>query len=79
MPGITVYVVKNGDSYVGYCERFYTTVEEICELNELEEDRVVPGMPLLFGEEGGRVRLLSVCCIYWRKPFQTCSGHGVGQ
>jgi len=23
------------------------TVEEICELNELEEDRVVPGMPLL--------------------------------
>ena len=25
------------------------TVEEICELNELEEDRVVPGMPLLLG------------------------------
>lgn len=47
MPGITVYVVKNGDSMWDIAKRFYTTVEEICELNELEEDRVVPGMPLL--------------------------------
>ena len=47
MPGITVYVVKNGDSMWDIVKRFYTTVEEICELNELEEDRVVPGMPLL--------------------------------
>ena len=41
MPGITVYVVKNGDSMWDIAKRFYTTVEEICELNELEEDRVV--------------------------------------
>ena len=47
MPGITVYVMKNGDSMWDIAKRFYTTVEEICELNELEEDRVVPGMPLL--------------------------------
>ena len=47
MPGITVYVMTNGDSMWDIAKRFYTTVEELCELNELEEDRVVPGMPLL--------------------------------
>ena len=39
--------MKYGDSMWDIAKRFYTTVEEICELNELEEDRVVPGMPLL--------------------------------
>ena len=28
-------------------KHFYTTVEEICTLNELESDQVTPGMPLL--------------------------------
>ena len=47
MPGITVYVVKNGDTMWDIAKHFYTTVEEICELNELEDDKVTPGMPLL--------------------------------
>ena len=47
MPGITVYVVKNGDTMWDIAKRFYTTVEEICRLNELENDSVAPGMPLL--------------------------------
>ena len=45
--GVIPYQEKNGDSMWDIAKRFYTTVEEICELNELEEDRVVPGMPLL--------------------------------
>lgn len=47
MPGITVYMVKNGDTMWDIAKRFYTTVEEICGLNELEDERVTPGMPLL--------------------------------
>ena len=47
MPGITVYIVKNGDTMWDIAKRFYTTVEEICGLNELKDDKVTPGMPLL--------------------------------
>ena len=47
MPGITVYMVKNGDTMWDIAKRFYTTVEEICAQNELEDDKVTPGMPLL--------------------------------
>ena len=47
MPGITVYVVKSGDTMWDIAKHFYTTVEEICTLNELESDQVTPGMPLL--------------------------------
>ena len=47
MPGITVYVVKRGDAMWDIAKHFYTTVEEICTLNELESDQVTPGMPLL--------------------------------
>ena len=47
MPGITVYVVKSGDTMWDIAKHFYTTVEEICTLHELESDQVTPGMPLL--------------------------------
>ena len=47
MPGITVYVVKSGDTMWDIAKHFYTTVEEICTLNELESDQVTSGMPLL--------------------------------
>ena len=47
MPGITVYIVKTGDTLWDIAKRFYTTVEEICGLNELETDEVQPGYPLL--------------------------------
>ena len=47
MPGITVYMVKPGDTLWDIARRFYTTVEEICQLNELEEASIEPCQPLL--------------------------------
>ncbi len=38
MPGITVYLMKPQDSLWDIAKRFYTTVEQIQELNGLEED-----------------------------------------
>ena len=53
MPGITVYIVKSGDTMWDIAKRFYTTVEEICGLNELENETVVPGQPLLLVKKVG--------------------------
>lgn len=47
MPGITVYMVKPGDTMWDVAKRFYTTVDEICSLNELESDEIRSGQPLL--------------------------------
>lgn len=47
MPGITVYMVKDGDTLWDIAKRFYTTVDEICQLNELEDERITQGQPLL--------------------------------
>lgn len=47
MPGVTVYMVKPGDTMWDIAKRFYTTVEEICFLNELEEETIYPCQPLL--------------------------------
>lgn len=47
MPGITVYMVKNGDTMWDIAKRFYTTVDEICAMNELGEGEIQPGRPLL--------------------------------
>ncbi len=47
MPGITVYMVKQGDSLWDIAKRFYTTVEEICSLNGLKDDKIQMGQPLL--------------------------------
>ena len=47
MPGITVYMVKATDTMWDIAKRFYTTVEEICELNQLENDSLSEGQPLL--------------------------------
>lgn len=47
MPGITVYMVKPEDSLWDIAKRFYTTVEEICTLNELENETILPFQPLL--------------------------------
>lgn len=47
MPGITVYMVKAEDTLWDIAKRFYTTVEEICSLNELEDENVSPCQPLL--------------------------------
>lgn len=47
MPGITVYMVKPEDTMWNIAKRFYTTTEEIRMLNELEDENVNPGQPLL--------------------------------
>ena len=47
MPGITVYMVKPGDTMWDIARRFYTTVEEIKDLNELAEEEIESGQPLL--------------------------------
>ena len=47
MPGITVYMVKPGDTLWDIAKRFYTTVDEIRSLNELEDEKVSACQPLL--------------------------------
>lgn len=47
MPGILVYMVKPEDTLWDIAKRFYTTVEEICQLNEIEETALKPYQPLL--------------------------------
>ena len=47
MPGIIVYVVQQGDTLWNIAKKFYTTVEEIRQMNELEEEELSVGTPLL--------------------------------
>src|SRR5699024_11192833 len=47
MPGITVYMVKPGDTLWDIAKRFYTTVEEIRAVNQLEEETLPVSSPLL--------------------------------
>ena len=47
MPGITVYMVKPGDTLWDIAKKFYTTVEEICVRNDLENGEIEQGQPLL--------------------------------
>ena len=47
MPGIVCYLVQDGDTLWDIAKRFYTTVDEICELNELKSEIVKPMDSLL--------------------------------
>lgn len=47
MPGVTVYMVKPGDTLWDISKKFYTTIEEIRALNELENENLYMGQPLL--------------------------------
>lgn len=47
LPGITVYVVKPGDTLWDIAKKFFTTTEEICRMNELEGEEISAGQPLL--------------------------------
>ena len=47
MPGITVYIMKPGDTLWNIAKKFYTTVEEIMQMNDLDGDEVSSGTPLL--------------------------------
>ena len=47
MSGITVYIMKPGDTLWNIAKKFYTTVEEIMQMNDLDGDEVSSGTPLL--------------------------------
>lgn len=53
MPGITVYMVKPGDTLWDIAKRFYTTVEEIRAVNQLEEEKLPVSSPLLLVKRVG--------------------------
>ncbi|MCD8153091.1 MAG: DUF3794 domain-containing protein [Clostridiales bacterium] len=47
MPGITVYMVKPGDTLWDIAKCYYTTVEEIRDLNQLSGEEAPVGQPLM--------------------------------
>lgn len=47
MPGMVMYIVGNGDTLWNIAKEYYTTMEEICQLNELPSETVRPGEKLL--------------------------------
>ena len=47
MPGIIGYVVKKNDTLWNIAKKYYTTVDNIVELNELEEERIKEGDKLV--------------------------------
>lgn len=47
MPGVTVYMSKPEDTLWDIAKRFYTTVEEICKWNDMENQELKPCQPLL--------------------------------
>ena len=47
MPGMTVYIVKPKDTLWDIAKRFYTTVDEITRVNELTDQNIRVGQPLL--------------------------------
>lgn len=53
MPGITVYMVKPGDTLWDIAKKFYTTVEEIRERNDLESEDIEVSQPLLLIKKVG--------------------------
>lgn len=50
-PGIVGYIVKAGDDLWSLAKRFYTTMEGICEINELKEGNIKQGDKLLIFKE----------------------------
>jgi hypothetical protein len=53
MPGILVYMVKPKDTLWDIARRYYTTVEEIQALNELPDEEIHCGQPLLLVKKVG--------------------------
>ena len=47
MPGITGYVVKKGDNLWKIAKKYYTTVDNIMTINNLEDDRISEGDKLI--------------------------------
>ena len=51
MPGITIYYVQPGDTLWDIAKEFYTTVENIQEMNQLEDETIMPYQPLLLAKQ----------------------------
>ena len=49
-PSLVIYYVKEGDSLWSIAKKYHTTVESLKELNELKEDLIYPGEPLLIAK-----------------------------
>lgn len=47
MPSMTGYIVKSGDSLWTVAKNYYTTVDSIKEMNDLDSDTISPGQHLL--------------------------------
>lgn len=47
LPGIVCYVVQPEDTLWDVAKRFYTSLDQIRELNQLEADELTPGEPIL--------------------------------
>ena len=47
LPGMVVYVVKDGDSLWNIGKKYYVPVDKIKEVNEMNSDEVHPGDKLL--------------------------------
>lgn len=55
MPGIIGYVVKPNDSLWTIAKRFYTTMDSIKKINDLEDDRIKEGDKLIIMKKVGNV------------------------
>jgi len=52
LPGMVIYMVKDGDNLWNIGKRYYVPVESIRELNALESDEIKPGQKLLIVKGG---------------------------
>ena len=52
LPGMVVYMVKNGDNLWNIGKRYYVPVESLRELNALESDELKAGQKLLIVKGG---------------------------
>ena len=50
-PGIIGYIVKNGDDLWTLAKRYRTTMESICQINQLENEKLKVGERVLIFKE----------------------------
>ena len=50
-PGVIGYIVKEGDDLWGLAKKYHTTMEGICEINELENEKLKVGERILIFKE----------------------------